>query len=123
MTLHEAILTVIRKNNEPMRIRDVSQEINKYSLYKRKGDKPISPNQVWARANKYKELFRITDDKKITELSEKYLQQEEFLKWIRNFLVHNYSVNSDILIPFLIFYIRLRERPNPFGIISTRYNK
>lgn len=109
MTLHEAILAVIKKNGAPMKAAEISQQINKFSLYRSK-DKPVSSNQVWARVNKYKDLFRVTDDKKITELSEKYLQEEEFLRWIRNFLVHNYTVNSDILIPFLIYFIRLEER-------------
>jgi hypothetical protein len=112
MTLHEAILAVIRRNPEPMGIRDITQKINKYGLYKVKGDKLLTSNQVWARANKYNQLFRITDDKKITENSIKSLMLDEFSKWLRNFLVHNYSPNFDIIIPYLVFYIRSQRSTN-----------
>lgn len=106
MTLHEAILTVIRKNGEPMKPRDIAIEINKFSLYKGKSEKPISANQIWARANKYTNLLKITDDHRIAEVSYELKEQEDFLKWIKHFEANNINIELDIVLPYLLFLLK-----------------
>ena len=66
MTLHEAILTVLRINNKPMNARDITLAINNFNLYKREDEQPITVSQVWARVSNYSDtLFVIDEDKLI----------------------------------------------------------
>jgi type I restriction-modification system DNA methylase subunit len=112
MTLQEAILEVIRNNGEPIRARDISNAINKYSLFKQKDETPVTQNQVLAKAKNFSELFKFTIDKKIYENSDASFQQELLLKLVRNFLAHNYSENLDLVIPFFFFYVWANKKQN-----------
>lgn len=105
MTLHEAIEQVLRKNNESMKPRDIALEINKYSLYKRKDNQPLTLNQVYARVNKYEDRF-IFAEGMVSLASEANTQEEDFFKWIRNLFVHNPANEFELLIPFLLYILK-----------------
>src|ERR1035437_17665 len=105
MTLHEAIEQVLRKNNEPMKPRDIALEINEYSLYRRKDNQPLNLNQVYARVNKYRDRFTLREGM-ISIASEKNAIEDDFFRWIRNLFVHNPSDEFELLIPFLLYILR-----------------
>ena len=54
MTLHEAIVFVLKKNGQLMTAREIADVVNKENLYSR-GD--IPGTQISARVNKYPLLF------------------------------------------------------------------
>jgi hypothetical protein len=52
MTLHQAIIDVIKKNGgQPMDIRVIASQINSRGLYSKKNGTPVSAWNVGARAN------------------------------------------------------------------------
>jgi len=59
MLLHEAIIHVLQQNGRPMGTQDIANEINRQGFYVRKKDTlPVPQNQINARINQYRELFR-----------------------------------------------------------------
>ncbi len=59
MTFHEAIDTVIRKNNRPMTSVEIALELNSTQLYTKKDGSDIKSSQVEARVGNYLKLFSI----------------------------------------------------------------
>ncbi len=57
MLLHDAIVEVLSRAGEPMRAGEIAKEINNRKLYARADGNPVPPNQISARANKYRDLF------------------------------------------------------------------
>ena len=58
LTLHEAMLDVLRRAGHPLEAREISDEIKRRGLYVRNdGDYP-PPSQISARAVRYPDLFR-----------------------------------------------------------------
>ncbi|MDR0692839.1 MAG: winged helix-turn-helix domain-containing protein [Prevotellaceae bacterium] len=57
MTLHEAMIKLLKESRNPMTTREIATALNKNQWYER-GDKiPIKANQISARANRYQKLF------------------------------------------------------------------
>lgn len=63
MTLHEAIIQILKENNRPMTTSEIAAEVNDRRLYKRKDGLPLEPSQIAARINKYLHLFKRLEDK------------------------------------------------------------
>ena len=61
MTLHEAMIFILQKNNGPMTPRQLSDAINAAKLYTRNDGRPVPPNQIGARAKNYPQLFEKKD--------------------------------------------------------------
>jgi HB1, ASXL, restriction endonuclease HTH domain len=58
LTLHEALALVLRENgNEPMTARELTDQVNVRSLYRRRDGSPVEANQVHARTKNYPNLF------------------------------------------------------------------
>ena len=58
MTLHEAIVQVLKENGRPMTSREIADMVNDGKLYVRKDGQPVPTSQINARVNNY---FRIFD--------------------------------------------------------------
>lgn len=72
MTLHEAILTVLKNNSQPMKPREITLEINKYGLCRSSEEAPVTVDEVWERINVYADTLFIIDENKSILLSEGY---------------------------------------------------
>lgn len=58
MTLHTALAHILRENdNRWMSARELSEEVNRRHLYRKRDGSPVQPNQVHARTNNYSEIF------------------------------------------------------------------
>lgn len=57
MTLHEAIIVILREHGSPMTTREIAQELNKRELYSKKDGSKISDYQVHGRTKNYPSLF------------------------------------------------------------------
>lgn len=62
MTLHEAMMSILRMATGAMHPKDIADSINKLGLYMRKDRLPLRANQIRARAKRYPRLFVITTD-------------------------------------------------------------
>jgi type I restriction-modification system DNA methylase subunit len=122
MTLHEAIKNVLQKSSKPLKPREIASTINKYSLYNRKDQKPVTQNQVWARIKQYKNIFQIADDGSIELTSEETIQKEEFFRWVRNTLIHFPDTNLDIIILCLIYILKVTSRPPQGYYLEFRFD-
>ncbi|MBO9051625.1 HTH domain-containing protein [Curtobacterium flaccumfaciens] len=60
MTLHEAMIEVLRENGAPMTSREIADSINARELYRRKDGRALPAGQVSARARNYHQLFHRT---------------------------------------------------------------
>ena len=58
MTLHEAIIKVIKDRGMPIGVTEIAEIINREKLYERADGKPMKAPQVSARVNNYPSLFR-----------------------------------------------------------------
>ncbi|MEJ5993390.1 N-6 DNA methylase [Pedobacter sp. Du54] len=58
MTLHEAIQTVLKENNRPMRAKDIALAINQKGYYTRNDREPLQTNQIYLRIKNYPSLFQ-----------------------------------------------------------------
>lgn len=68
MTLHEAIVTVLRNKNQRMKTQEIADELNELGLYSKKDGSPITAYQIHGRTKNYSHLF--TRDKTIVGLVE-----------------------------------------------------
>jgi HB1, ASXL, restriction endonuclease HTH domain len=58
MTLHDALVLVLRENNNaPMTARELADAVNDRGLYRKRDGSPVEVNQVHARASNYDALF------------------------------------------------------------------
>ena len=57
MTLHEAIVKVLKEVGKPLRASDIARQVNEKKLYSRGDDQPVPTSQVHARVNEYSKLF------------------------------------------------------------------
>jgi hypothetical protein len=58
LTLHAALALVLRENgNQWMTVRELTDQVNARSLYRRRDGSPIEANQVHARTKNYPKLF------------------------------------------------------------------
>jgi len=58
MTLHEALVLILRENdNEPMTVRQLTDAVNERGLYRKRDGSPVEVNQVHARTSNYEGLF------------------------------------------------------------------
>jgi hypothetical protein len=58
MTLHEALVLVLRENNnQPMTVRQLTEAVNERGLYRKRDGSPVEVNQVHARTSNYEALF------------------------------------------------------------------
>lgn len=60
VTLHEAMIEVLRENGAPMTSREIADSINARELYRRKDGHALLAGQVSARARNYHQLFHRT---------------------------------------------------------------
>lgn len=68
MTLHEAIVIVLRNKNQRMTTKQIANELNKLGLYTKRDGSPITDYQIHGRTKNYSHLF--TRDKTIVGLVE-----------------------------------------------------
>ncbi len=58
MTLHEALVLILRENNnQPMTVRQLTDAVNERGLYRKRDGSPVEVNQVHARTSNYDALF------------------------------------------------------------------
>jgi hypothetical protein len=58
LTLHEALVLVLRDNGHDwMTVRDLTDQVNARSLYRRRDGSPVEANQVHARTKNYSAMF------------------------------------------------------------------
>jgi hypothetical protein len=58
MALHDAIVRVLRaERNRPMAARELSDEVNRLKLYRRRDGAPVDASQIHARVHAYSRLF------------------------------------------------------------------
>jgi hypothetical protein len=58
MTLHEALVLILRENdNQPMTVRQLADVVNERGLYRKRDGSPVEVNQVHARTSNYEALF------------------------------------------------------------------
>ena len=62
MTLHEAIVFVLKETNG-LTTTEIANEINSQNLYQREDENDIKASQISARINKHPKLFLRVDDK------------------------------------------------------------
>lgn len=60
-TLHEAIKIILEEYGS-MRVKQVLEFLNKFNLYKKKDFSELKVSQIYARINKYSELFYLNED-------------------------------------------------------------
>ena len=56
-TLHEAMIKILKENNNQMKVKDLADELNLRGLYKKKDLSKINYHQIYARAARHDELF------------------------------------------------------------------
>lgn len=61
-TLHEAMSDIIRKLG-PMRAKQLAWIINNSKVYIKKDSSELKTSQIYARVNKYPDMFEISEDK------------------------------------------------------------
>lgn len=57
MTLHEAIIIVLKENVNAMTTKEIANELNTRKIYTKKDGTEIKPNQISARIRRYQHLF------------------------------------------------------------------
>ena len=57
LTLHEAMLDVLRRSKLPLTAKEISAEIERRDLFVRRDGEYPPPSQIQARARKYPHLF------------------------------------------------------------------
>jgi hypothetical protein len=57
LLLHDAMVEVLSVDGRPMGAGEIAREVNRRGLYIRADGQPVPPNQISARANKYRDLF------------------------------------------------------------------
>ena len=58
MTLHDALVLILRQNNnQPMSVRELTEAVNERGLYRSRNGNPVEVNQVHARTSNYETLF------------------------------------------------------------------
>lgn len=57
MTLHEAMILVLRQQGRPLTTRELADAINHEKLYTRKDNSPLPPGQIALRAKNYPQYF------------------------------------------------------------------
>ena len=57
MTLHEAMIEVLKKKKSPMTTKEIAEQLNQNKLYEKKDKSPIKASQIQIRAYNYKHLF------------------------------------------------------------------
>lgn len=63
MTLHEAILIVLRNEGRPMTTREIADVVNRQKLYERGDKEDVPASQISARVNHYLNIFQKVDGK------------------------------------------------------------
>ncbi len=58
MTLHEAIILVLKSAESGFNAREIAKRVNRQRLYKRGDGRPVPPAQISARINRYRGLFK-----------------------------------------------------------------
>lgn len=56
MTLHEAMIEVLKEKKSPMTTKEIAEQLNQ-KLYEKKDKSPIKASQIQIRAYNYKHLF------------------------------------------------------------------
>lgn len=57
MTLHDAMMQVLKEGGRSMTVKEIADAINKKGLYQRGDGTPLPSSQISARANNYPALF------------------------------------------------------------------
>ncbi|AXG74644.1 hypothetical protein DVK85_10540 [Flavobacterium arcticum] len=57
MTLHEAIISILKENRGAMTSKEIADKLNEKNIYFKRDKSSISSSQVTARVNKYLTLF------------------------------------------------------------------
>jgi hypothetical protein len=57
MTLHEAIVSLLKQKNKPMSILEITEELNQSGLYERSDGKEVCSFQVHGRTHNFNQLF------------------------------------------------------------------
>lgn len=57
MTLHEAIIVVLKEKSSDMTTTEIANELNKRKLYSKKDASEITPYQVHGRTKNYPQFF------------------------------------------------------------------
>lgn len=62
MTLHEAMIVVLKEKTMSLHPKEIADTINRRELYHRKDRLPLSAGQIRARVGRYPHLFEKTKD-------------------------------------------------------------
>lgn len=107
MTLHEAIITVLKDSGRPMSTDDIASSINLNSYYQNKNGQPLTGNQIFLRVKNYPSLFEnineiivLTDDLHWKNIITNYFYLREVLRG------YFHSSHIQQIIATLLFYRR-----------------
>lgn len=108
MTLHDAIIKVLKDSRRPLTTKEISEMVNKSGLYKREDGKPVQASQIFARINSYSEYFDNVN-------GEIFLAEDEtwkgFIKAYSYFqnLLKRYGQRVEFLVIFFFFLKRIDD--------------
>jgi type I restriction enzyme M protein len=127
MTLHEAILIVLKENGGRASVKDVTRRINELNLYQRGDNTLLEQKQVIARVRKYNQLFEIKGDTiQYLELSPngRSFNYSSFLFNNANSLFQRTERNWYFVISAVYFYAAISNKLKHTSILkySFRYD-
>jgi len=107
MTLHEALVLILRENNnEPMTVRQLATAVNERGLYRKRDGSAVEVNQVHARTSNYGSLFekdgakiRLREESPMVTAHPPNIQHfrdddKGFLAWLQDH-ADGYFINSE----------------------------
>ena len=113
MNFQEAIELVLASSPKPMTAAEIADAINERKLFLDWKGKPVNAWLVNGRAAQYPKLFKLNGG--LIKLNKDIPEQKDLLSQIRNILVHEKIADSEIIIPFLIFWARVTSNKTQLG--------
>lgn len=112
MTLHDAIIQVLEHFQTPMKPAQIADQINASRLYVKNDSTDVTGSQIWARVNKYPDLFKIEGEEIWLQDRTVLIYQvfaTQLIKLLQNTIAGNDKIR-DMVACFLI----LVYHTNPF---------
>lgn len=117
MTLHEAILYVLKQQKNPMSANVIAAEVNSQKLYIRSDGNLVPSSQIHTRVNKYPNLFFYNEKREIYTSANSNEDLFEFSRNLHNKLktifIHDViSIKKyDLFVPACFFFKRMIDNP------------
>lgn len=113
MTLHEAIVEILKEEKKPLSIKSIVNKINTNDQYSRRDEKPLNNGQVRARIKKYPKLFDYINGLVILVNDNKWRTLLNTYKYLADSLRDHFN-KSDLqfILAALIFIKRIDDTEN-----------